>query len=168
MTLLSAVWALRPITDAIGAAVTRSRIVNTVKVKESGAIVKKIFDVQMPAGSRMGTETTLRGFKTVRVAVYQTTAAGSSSGAAPVETNSVCSGPPVDKFGVDVEFGGGREGGIQSGNNTLEVDEPPSMTNRTHLYVGEFAMLRPTLGLDLCNHTNEPINVEVFVHAFRN
>lgn len=60
LTLISGLWALRPVTDAIGAAITRTRVVNTVRVKESGAIVRKIFDTQMAAGGRYGADTNLR------------------------------------------------------------------------------------------------------------
>ena len=166
IALIAAVWVLRPITSAIAAAM-ETKVVNTVRVKESGALVKKIFDTQMGPESRHGADANLKGYKTVRVAVYQTTADGSSSGS-PIETNYVCGGAAANKFGVDVQFGGGREGGVTAGNNILEVDEPPNMTNRTHIYVGEFPVLRPQFGVDLCNHSNEPVNVEVFIYAFRN
>jgi len=166
VTLLAGLWVMRPITEAVGAAM-KARVINTVKVKESGALVRKVFDQQVSAGSRVGAEINLKGYKTVRVAVYQTTASGSSSGQ-PVQTNFSCTSTVQNRFGVDVEFGGGLEGGVTAGNNILEVDEPPSLTNRAHIYVGEFQILRPQVGFDLCNSSTQPINVEIFVYAFRN
>lgn len=85
-----------------------------------------------------------------------------------MQTNYNCGGPPANRLGVDLEFGTGGEGGVTAGNNILEVDEPPSLTNRPSLYAAEFPVLRPQFGLDLCNHSVNPINVEVYIYAFRN
>jgi len=167
VALSAGTWVMRPVAEAVAKAM-RAKVVNTVKVKESGALVKKIFDTQMSPGSRHGANANLKGYKTVRVAVHQTTESGSSSGN-PVQTNFSCTSTVQNRLGGDIEFGQGGEGGVTAGNNTLEVDEPPSMTNRSHIYVGEFAALRPQLGLDLCNSSNAPINVEVvYIYAFRN
>ena len=166
MTLLAGLWVLRPITEAVGARM-KARVVNTVKVKESGALVRKVFDRQIGPGTRHGAGITLKGYKTLRVAVYQTTETGSSSGPA-VQTNFSCTSTVQNRLGVDVTFGGGGEGGVTAGNNILQVDEPPSMTNRPSLYAAEFQILRPQVGFDICNSSTEPINVEIFVHAFRN
>lgn len=154
-----------PIGGAI-AAIMKAKVVNEVKVQESGAQAFKIFDDEMPSGSRFGASKKLDGFKTVRVVVYQTV--GGSSGGAPVETNYSCAGPPAGRLGVDVEFGNGREAGVTAGNNMLQVNEPPNLSARADIYAGEFPILRPTVSLDLCNHTNDTARVAVYLYAFRN
>lgn len=154
-----------PVGGAI-AAIMKTKVVNQVKVEESGAKVFKIFDQDVSSGSRVGASKKLEGYKTVRVVVYQTTDGSSSGGA--IANNYSCGGGLTGKFGVDVEFGDGVEGGVTAGNNTLEVDEPSNMTNRTHIYAGEFAMLRPRVGLDMCNHTSEEVHVTAYLYAFKN
>lgn len=165
VVLVMVAAAAYPIGGAI-AAIMKTKIVNTVKVQESGAKVFKIFDSEMPAESRFTPSKNLKGFKTVRVVVYQTVDGG--SGGAPVETNYSCGGPPAGRLGVDVYFGNGLEAGVTAGNNTLQINEPPNLSSRADIYAGEVPLMRPTIGLDLCNHTNDVERVAVYLYAFRN
>jgi hypothetical protein len=85
-----------------------------------------------------------------------------------VQTNYNCGGPVQNRLGVDVQFGQGTEGGVTAGNNLIDLDEPPNLSNRASTYVAEFPILRPQFSVDLCNHTSNPTRIAVYLYAFRN
>ncbi|MDQ4143674.1 MAG: hypothetical protein M3198_08000 [Actinomycetota bacterium] len=154
-----------PIGVAVGE-IMKAKVVNKVRVQESGAKVIKIFDAQMDSGSRMIGEKSLVGYKTVRVVIYQTVN-GASSGA-PIDTSNFTCNESGNNLEVKFAQGTGLEGGVTAGNNLLDMAAAPDLATRSSMYAGEFPVIRPRIEVDLCNATPTKRRVVVLAYAFRN